>query len=52
MAGADPTLGAAIGRYPHTLALHDGRATWVGNPREALIVLPGPLKVRYERTQT
>jgi hypothetical protein len=34
------------------LALHDGRATWVGNPREALIVLPGPLKERYERTQT
>jgi predicted nuclease with RNAse H fold len=34
------------------LALRDGRATWVGNPREALIVLPGPLEERYERTQT
>jgi hypothetical protein len=31
------------------LALREGRATWVGNPREALIVLPGPLKDRYER---
>jgi hypothetical protein len=33
------------------LALRDGRASWVGNPREALIVLPGPLKDRYERAQ-
>jgi hypothetical protein len=32
-------------------ALHEGRATWVGSPREALIVSPGPLKERYERTQ-
>ena len=32
------------------LALQDGHATWVGNPREALIVLPGPLKAKYERT--
>src|SRR5262249_53923696 len=33
------------------LALHDGRSSWVGNPREALIVLPGSLKDRYERAQ-
>ena len=29
-------------------ALRTGAATWVGNPREALIVLPGPLRERYE----
>jgi predicted nuclease with RNAse H fold len=31
------------------LALGAGRASWVGTPREALIVLPGPLKERYRR---
>jgi predicted nuclease with RNAse H fold len=30
------------------LALREGRAAWVGNPREALITLPGPLLDRYE----
>jgi predicted nuclease with RNAse H fold len=31
------------------LALRQGRATWVGNPREALIVLPGPLGQSFRR---
>jgi predicted nuclease with RNAse H fold len=31
------------------LALGRGEATWVGNPREALIVVPGALKERYGR---
>ena len=30
------------------LALRAGQATWVGNPREALMVLPGPLRDYYE----
>jgi predicted nuclease with RNAse H fold len=30
-------------------ALREGRATWVGNPREGLMVLPGPLAKRYTR---
>jgi predicted nuclease with RNAse H fold len=33
------------------LALRNGEAKWVGNPREGLIVLPGPLKERYERAE-
>jgi hypothetical protein len=32
------------------LAVAEGRASWVGNPREGLIVLPGPLADRYERS--
>jgi hypothetical protein len=31
------------------LALRQGEAAWVGNPREAVMVLPGPLKERYRR---
>jgi predicted nuclease with RNAse H fold len=31
------------------LALRQGWATWVGNPREALMVLPGPLEQRFKR---
>jgi predicted nuclease with RNAse H fold len=30
------------------LALHTGQATWVGSPREALMVLPSPLRDHYE----
>jgi predicted nuclease with RNAse H fold len=30
------------------LSLRTGQATWVGHPREALIVLPAPLRERYE----
>jgi predicted nuclease with RNAse H fold len=30
------------------LALRTGQATWVGSPREALMVLPGPLRDYYE----
>lgn len=29
-------------------ALRNGQATWVGSPREALIVLPGPFEERYQ----
>jgi predicted nuclease with RNAse H fold len=32
-------------------ALRQGSATWVGSPREALIVLPGPLLDRYRPTR-
>src|SRR5205085_10752138 len=31
------------------LTLRRGQATWVGNPREGLMVLPAPLKEYYER---
>jgi predicted nuclease with RNAse H fold len=30
-------------------SLDHGQATWVGNPREGLMVLPGPLADRYRR---
>jgi predicted nuclease with RNAse H fold len=33
------------------LTLRQGTATWVGNPREALMVLPGKLKETYTRPQ-
>jgi predicted nuclease with RNAse H fold len=32
------------------LALRQGTASWVGNPREALMVLPGKLKETYARS--
>ena len=34
------------------LALGTGQATWVGNPREALMVLPGPLRDDYKRAHS